>query len=206
MSGDDPAIGQYANYMKAVKLRVAAIDSLGMPPLCNSLPGEIQLESIFLQFRKILELIAMASLVANQKALAAARADFKKSWHASKILREIARINPGFYPEPVVENHLPDGMRSLEPCKHDVLTEHDFCQLYDRACGTILHTANPFGHQIQYRDFTDSVHPWRAKIIGLLNQHKIRLLGDPQAFWLIQMKVDGDDEVHFTRFEVHGPA
>ena len=59
-------------------------------------------ETIGLQFRKIFELIAFASLSANKKLYAAAYANFAKHWEASKLIANLHRINPDFYPVPIV--------------------------------------------------------------------------------------------------------
>lgn len=65
--------------------------------------GQINLdvELVFLQFRKILEQIAFASLVANKDAYSAARKNFATDWRAPKILKYLEAVNPHFYPEPL---------------------------------------------------------------------------------------------------------
>jgi hypothetical protein len=51
----------------------------------------------------ILELIALASLAANKSIFEQNQLKFSKHWHPTDILRDIERINPGFYPHPVTE-------------------------------------------------------------------------------------------------------
>src|SRR5690349_18473218 len=71
----------------------------------DSLDAEI----VFLQFRKILEQIAFASLAANKEAYSAARAKFANDWRAKKMLKYLEHVNPEFYPQPLriasVEQH-----------------------------------------------------------------------------------------------------
>jgi hypothetical protein len=58
-------------------------------------------ELIFLQFRKVLELIAFASLTANRVKYSAAHARFAEHWRAKDMLKELAKVNPDFYPMPL---------------------------------------------------------------------------------------------------------
>ena len=60
----------------------------------------IEVETICLQFRKILEKIMLMSLVANKEAYAEQNAKFAKHYHAERIMRDLERINPDFYPVP----------------------------------------------------------------------------------------------------------
>lgn len=62
--------------METVKLRTALIEDI-MKGKCN-LPDVPLIESAALQFRKVLELIAFGSLVANEKVYKATHADFAK--------------------------------------------------------------------------------------------------------------------------------
>ena len=195
----EAGIVQYCGYMEGVKHRISAIETMGSSPMIELLNGVIQIESIYLQFRKILELIAMASLITNKDAYSTARASFATDWHAARILKGIATVNPSYYPQPVVETSHPDGGKSLEP-RAEGLTEEEFGRLYDR-CGDALHTANPFGTPINYKSFTREVSEWRAKIIALLTMHKVHLLGDT-GFWLIQMAVIGSNKIHYSKWEL----
>ena len=54
-------------------------------------------ESIYLQFRHVLELIATASLSVNQVANDELRKEGRKKWHAGHILDAVETVNPGYY-------------------------------------------------------------------------------------------------------------
>ncbi|MFN0063672.1 MAG: hypothetical protein ACKVPX_14290 [Myxococcaceae bacterium] len=187
------AVKQYSQLMEDVKIRIATIMSLSAPPLKDKLPGPIQIESVYLQFRKILELIAMGSLLTNKELYAEAAADFAKHWHAGRILERLKSVNPHFYPQPVVDA----GGNHLVPASGG-LTMEEFADLY-KACGRALHSANPFGAPLDYRMFAGAVSGWLGKIIALLNMHKLHFFND-DGFWLIQMKTHESDLVHFYRF------
>ena len=57
-------------------------------------------ECIALQFRKTLELIALASLVANREEYAKQRANFSTDWNAKMIINTLDNVNPRFTPCP----------------------------------------------------------------------------------------------------------
>jgi hypothetical protein len=61
------------------------------------------LESTTLQLRKILELIAFGSLVANKDSYSTVYAKVSKTWNAGDLLRELEDVNPEFYPVPVIQ-------------------------------------------------------------------------------------------------------
>ena len=89
----------YANVMREVKWRVAALgEFLSLQEPASAPP--IGLESACLQLRQVLELIAFGSLCANKSAYSAVHADFAKHWNAELLLRDLERVNSGFYPVP----------------------------------------------------------------------------------------------------------
>lgn len=150
-------------------------------------------ESCCLQIRKILELIAFGSLVANKEVYSQEREKFATDWNAKFILRDMARINPEFYPRPILQNlsskvgveseweNLPES---------EFLTQEDFVKVYDK-CGAIMHAANPFGKQIDTIGYQNQITDWCSKIINLLNAHTIRLVGDEKNIYLFQMNEEG---------------
>jgi hypothetical protein len=48
------------------------------------------IESVYLQFRKILELIALGSLVANKNEFSKVYNDFAKCWNAQYLLKDLS--------------------------------------------------------------------------------------------------------------------
>lgn len=157
------------------------------------------IESVYLQFRKILELIAMASLIANKEVYAREHANFDSHWNARRMFASLERLNPDFYPHPIVES----GSGILDK-KDGFLTKADFITLYG-ACGEIMHTNNPYGGQTNYDAYLAQIPKWRALIMGLLNNHKIHLLNDSNMY-VIHMKEDRDDKVHGYTFAPVNPA
>lgn len=153
------------------------------------------IESVYLQFRKILELIAMGSLIANKEIYSQQNANFAQHWNARKILDSLEKLNPQFYPKPIIEK---DGGSNLVDKKEGFLTRDDFVTLYN-ACGEIMHTNNPYGNQTDYDEYLSSITKWRELIMGLLNNHKIRLLNDSNMY-VIHMQEARDNRVHGYTF------
>src|ERR1035437_3686805 len=59
------------------------------------------IELIFVQFRKVLELIAFSSLTANKDKYSVAYANFGVHWKAKSMLQAVGKLNPNFYPVPL---------------------------------------------------------------------------------------------------------
>jgi hypothetical protein len=157
-------------------------------------------ETIGLQFRKILELIVFASLTANKKLYATAYANFSKHWEASKLIGNLRRLNPGFYPVPIIITPDPaPHIRSAFALRTvGFLTADQLIQTHGR-CGKLLHAANPFGQVIDYDFYHQSFVEWHRLIIGLLNCHQVRLPNEPNM-WLIQMGDFSTDDVSYNIF------
>jgi len=198
-----PDIDKYCYLMEELKLRMSVIDFL-LQGGGHALYQPPTVESVCLQIRKILELIAFSSLTANKDIYSAAYESFASHWHAGRLLRDLAKVNPDFYPKPVVEipSKLPGVVSELKNREPDYLTKDDFVAVYDQ-CGGIMHAANPYGQEIDYATYQRQIPTWRSKIMYLLNTHQVQLVNEP-GFYLIHMKEDRDDRVHYYRFAPPG--
>jgi hypothetical protein len=139
-------VQKYADLMDKIKRRTVVVDAFGRRSASTTfVPTNI--ESVYLQLRKILELIAMGSLVANKAEYSKVYSEFSKCWNASYLLRDIERINPEFYPQPIIEKPCQElGAKVKWEKKTDgFLTKNEFLKLYEK-CGKIMHAANPYGN------------------------------------------------------------
>jgi hypothetical protein len=197
---EESGIVKYCNLMQEIKHRTAVISAFGSDKAGTPFRATT-IECVYLQFRKILELIAFGSLVANRREFSKVYADFAKCWNAHYLLRDIERINPGFYPHPIAE--LPAGkprvQAELAEKRDGFLTRVEFLKLYEK-CGAIIHAGNPYGSQVDYGYYERNIRSWRDKIIGLLNCHTIKLVNDPNLY-LLHMKEDRDNKVHHYVFK-----
>lgn len=193
-------IAKYCGLMEEIKLRISVIDffiggkghALYVPPT---------LESACLQLRKILELVAFGSLVANKDAYTAVYAKASKKWDASNLLKELEQINTDFYPVPIIEmpSDIPGTVTKHKKREGDFLTKSDFAEVYGR-CGVMAHAANPFGKGIDYARYQQELPFWRNKVVNLLSIHEIRLVNTP-GLYLIHMLENQDNKVHGYKFE-----
>lgn len=113
-----------------------------------------------------------------------------RSNHAKNILKEIEKLNPGFFPVPAVLTGR-DGNNThvvLQESKPNTLSREDFVTLYD-LCSHYLHVRNPFALDV-VPDFRRSLPEWLQRIRNLLEVHQVALIGG--EFGIVEMgKWDG---------------
>ena len=176
---------------------------------------DIELEEKALQIRKSLELIATASLIANETVYRDIACQTNNNYpKIREILRKIKEIHPRFYPEPFKNNndtptlYLPtkEGFtptrkripldESDEYLRYEVseLTkEQGFETVFER-CSEIIHS-NPF-NGTEYKTvmrYKNEVIRWTDLIINLLDCHVIRLLDEPIEY-IFRMNFDAIKE------------
>jgi len=148
------------------------------------------------------EQIPDSQVAANRKQYSSAYADFAKHWEAAKLVKNLQRINPDFYPVPVVEapTDKPLVAYDLRARDHDYLTKNELTEAHGR-CGQLMHAANPFGNPIDYAFYQRSFPVWMTKIVNLLGNHKVHLFGE-DGFWLVHMQEAGKgQDVSWYGFE-----
>jgi hypothetical protein len=197
---DQDYLNKYASCMEEIKKRTEVIRGF-LDGRCNALYKQTTAESICLQVRKILELIALASLVANKDEYAKVRTNFHKDWHAKRILSSIEEINANFYPKPTRQILDSTGEKVIETkdIKFGYLTRRDFENIYDR-CGGLLHAQNPFSNQKDIDSFLKIVPSWMEKIKILLNHHQAQLVREDLQLWVL-MQSNTDGKVQVTLFQ-----
>lgn len=185
---------KYANIMREIKFRVNTL----IVNIHNSPDDIINIESRYLQIRKVLELISLASLVANEDEFKKHSDKYNKMYNARLILQDIKRINPNYYPQPIRE-YRNENKNMWVNRKDGFLTEKEFVKLYEK-CGKLMHAQNPFSTPIDYAKYQLDLPNWIDKIMVLLNSHTIQLI-DSNDVYLIHMQEDGDDEIHYYTFK-----
>ncbi|MDP9177586.1 MAG: hypothetical protein M3O61_07900 [Gemmatimonadota bacterium] len=185
------AVQKYCTLMTEIKRRTAVIDAFSAG-ITHALYKATTIESTYLQFRKMLELIALGSLVANKDAFSSVYQGFAKYWNAELLMKDIERINPGFYPRPIIQEQStePGIAMNWVDRQHDYLTRDELIKLYKK-CGAIMHAANPYGSQVDLAYYEARIPYWRDRVRNLLNSHNIALVNDPNIY-LIQMGAIGE--------------
>lgn len=184
----------YCDCMEELKTRVAYVRSvLGGE---HQFPSELfAYESVSLHLRKILELIAFASLTANREQYANAHSRFRSHWNAKRLLDNLGELHPSFYPQPIRHAGTNDaGQHNFEPLHDGFLTQDEFVTLYDK-CSSVLHTWNPYRDGPRVVDFGYAPMEWVERIQLLLGLHKMTLSGS-DSIWIVQMNHPDDGKVH----------
>jgi hypothetical protein len=191
---------RYVQCMEEVKNRLVAAWSMFGNNTHTTPFRATNIEFACLQIRKILELIALASLSANKEEYSKQHANFSKHWRAKAILQAVEKVNPNFYPTPTREVGDPSGqIRDIELLTEGFLTKQEFSTVYD-LCSQTLHASNPYGEQINYPFFEKEIPVWLEKIKKLLNTHIVMLLNKRESLWIILRSQD-DGKVKGTIFK-----
>jgi hypothetical protein len=178
---------KYCEVMEEIKTRVLIIvDFINE----NRTTGNdlTDVEFVSLQFRKILELIALGSIVSNKEKYSEIREKFESDWNAKNIIRDLSRINPEFYPRPVIkaESTDPSVDYHFEQIMSGYLSKTEFLKLYEK-CGGLLHAENPFGGKKDYAGIKKNASDWVRKIQRLLDLHCVLAYGHEKV-WIVQMR------------------
>jgi len=189
----------YVELMNEIKKRSVAVLTMLQKKNSTAYPVT-NIEFMCLQIRKMLELISLGSLVINKSDFDEQKVKYEKFWHAERILNDIERINPDFYPKPVYEK--PSSVLGVKndiiDLKDGFLKRDEFAKIYEK-CGKIMHADNPFGSKVDLKYYESQIMTWLDLIVRLLNSHMIRLK-DNNDFYLIHMMEDRDDFVHGYNF------
>ena len=193
-------LGLYCTLMNEVKNRTFAVTQV-LNGLTTTTFEATNIEFMCLQIRKILELISMGSLVMNKDLFEEIGQKYSQYWNAKYILSDIERLNPNFYPIPIIE--VPSDQKKivndLQNKTSRFLTRDDFVKIYDK-CGMMMHASNPFGSKYDYDFYNKQINEWLDLIIELLNSHLIHIKGI-DGFYLIHMEETGEKGVHGYYFE-----
>jgi hypothetical protein len=178
----------YINCMEEVRDRVNFAKAVGAHRITTG-REVFDIELVFLQLRKILELIAFASLTAHKEKYSSAHEKFATHWKAKLMLRELEKINPDFYPVPIEQPQLQaDGVKHCPAVVNGFLTRDDFELLYDMT-GDILHTGNPFSLHSPILNMGYSAKEWISRIQALLGLHIVHLVDGKK--WIVQIPDEG---------------
>jgi hypothetical protein len=108
------------------------------------------------------------------------------------MLKELAKINPDFYPMPLKLPVLQEnGTKHFPAVTEGFLTKDDFEMLYGHA-GDILHARNPFTNKSLAVNIGYSVPQWVSRIQTLLGLHIMHLVDGKK--WIVE--VPGEGQIH----------
>jgi hypothetical protein len=179
----------YCNSLEEIKLRIKAVQSVVNKKVSLDSFGHEYFvdEFVFLQIRKILELIAFGSMSSNIVRYESNFKDFAGHWKAKKILEKLESINPDFYPCPMqpIISLAGSDKDEIENVMEGFLTIDDFEFLYD-AASEIIHSSNPY-KEAKKIDLKISIDDWMHRIASLLWFHQIILAGTNTSWFVYLM-------------------
>lgn len=190
----DIDVKRYSSLLAEVKLRMEVI-SEHLNGLRATKYVMTEVEFLCLQFRKVLELIAFSSVVANKEDYINAYPKYAKHYNAVKMLDDLLKVNPKCYPQPIkeVSEEVINGheVSNLGNLVFGFLTEDEFRDVYNK-CGGILHAENPYRTKIDVKGIRKQFGSWHKKIVTLLNNHTIIVSGGQyMIIGIMQAKEDG---------------
>ena len=171
----------YFNQMVEVKRRFVAIDRIlgAKKGKSRTLSEDTDNEFMWLQIRKIIELVTYSAIASDLERYSALRAQtngkVEDDRKATKILNRLSGINPKFMPAPLGNMvQQPDGSKhfeGLEEAKQATLNR--FTDLFNEA-SEHLHTPNPYGADAQTLEQTQREGS-RARVIEAFEYLKTAL-------------------------------
>ena len=181
----------YLRNLQEIKWRTEALDDIYLKKKSTRF-FVTNVEFCVLQIRKILELIALSALVSDVDVYREKLDNIEKMWNARLILREIEKIHPNFYPQPVYID--PNNKYNIIDIKEDYLTKDLFVKIYEK-CGKILHQASSFLNakdiEFEYKQVWNNISEWRRLIIRLLNTHIVKLYNSDLFYFIMADKETG---------------
>ncbi|KQY80846.1 hypothetical protein [Pelomonas sp. Root1444] len=220
----DPSIQPHERYrvaMVEIKQRLRAIDRVLGAKKPRTLTADLDNEFMWLQVRKIVELVAFGGVMADEGRYATLRAEakdnpnYRRDWKVGQILRRLAEITPHYLPRPLGDMLLlKDGTKHFEAGKEKEALER-FVEIYEVA-GEFLHAPNPFDEegverrrllieQSRVRLETEVKYLkdvlWIHVKIGLAfepGKDDVRLPANPETAWIVLLGPADDDEVRMA--------
>lgn len=223
----DPKASAHERYQAAmveVKRRLRAITRIQGAKKPRTLTLDTDNEFMWLQIRKVVELVAFASISSDETRYAALRAEAKdnpdhtRDWKVGDILKRLSKITPHFLPIPIRSVQVvAEGVWHFDEGEEKQTLER-FIEIYERA-GEHLHVPNPFAdatmerHQHLLSTSREQLFDDVKYLVGVLWTHaKVGLEFDPDqgepreaanpiSAWLVRLGWPDNDDVQIVLAE-----
>ncbi|MDE1348517.1 hypothetical protein [Vibrio aestuarianus] len=173
----------YCQIVEEIRLRVLYAEGL-------ALGGDdiVFIESVTLQIRKILELIAYLSIIVNRKSL---NHDERNAYHAKKIIENLQDKTEIFYPFPSRMIFSDSGVEpTLIPLPQDnYLSISEFVKLY-QMCGKVLHAQHPMKKKLNFSEIKYNNSVYLEKLKDLLAYHTIPVRLNDHEYVFLSVEID----------------
>lgn len=145
-----------------------------------------------LQLRKIIELIIMASLVANSDQYMAFYNRLGSVWNIKYICTDLKKINEDYFPKAIELNKDNGKISFIE----DTIQSEEIMLIHEKM-GKFLHATNPYGTMPNYIEAEKYIDDSLMRIMKLLNSHLIRLIDDIFLLVFMASSQDGHPVVYW---------
>jgi hypothetical protein len=174
-------LSEYQLLMNEVKYRLKLV--LQLIKHDAPYPEGIVKEFCFLQIRMVCELVGLGCLLAHGGIKGAQTLQLKKAYSPERIISELEKLHPNFFPEAFIPIKEPDGGLAIAEVKPGYLTKGELVKLHG-LCGQVLHRGS-------IERFLARAHApltsrketieWTEKLLKLLDHHIIFLSGMDKA-------------------------
>jgi hypothetical protein len=186
--------------MEEIKRRQLAIDEILHDQKSTSYKYT-NVEFVALQFRKIFELVILATLASHQQFFDGLTRKLAKEWQVSKIIAIVEKRNRGFYPEPIDRIRTDkEGVKDeWKPITSGFLTLDELIESHGKI-GTLVHANNPYREEKSLTEIEALFPIWRERLIRLLNNHLVRFPDDATVLYVGMQSVE-TGSVHTALFK-----
>ena len=195
-----PDYDSYKKCMEELKRRQFAVDEMLDGKNTTSFKYT-NVEFIALQFRKIFELVVLATLASHQHLFEGLARKLAKEWQVTKVVAIVRKKNPAFYPEPI--DRVPAAGQGIKDewnsIKSSYLTLDELIEAHGKI-GGLMHANNPYNEERLLNEIENQFPIWREKLIRLLNNHLIRFPDDETILYVGMQSAD-EGTVHMTLFK-----
>ncbi|MEZ2145973.1 hypothetical protein AAE026_27320 [Bradyrhizobium sp. DN5] len=202
MAGE-PDYANYTRCMEEIKRRQFAIDEILSERKTTSFKYT-NVEFVALQFRKIFELVILATLASHQHFFEGLARKLAKEWQVTKIVAIVRNKNPGFFPNPIdrASSANANAKDEWKPITLGFLTLDELVEAHGKI-GTLMHASNPYREEQSLSELESLFPSWRAKLTRLLNNHLIRFPDDETVLYVGMSNETGS--VHTALFKKQAP-
>jgi hypothetical protein len=183
----DEDLAQYADLLRDVRDRLSEARRLLDGP-----GSDYDLEHAALHLRKVVELVVLGSLITNQAALESAGRAFRGA-DAGETRKMVAKVNPDYWPIPVVEFYTSAATSQLFLLGPGYLRKDKWGAAYG-VTSEVLHARNPLRPPVDREACRGELKALTEKIHRLMLMHVVRPV-DREQMLVAQMEQFETNEV-----------
>ena len=165
----------YREMMKKINIRMNTLQSFLAKN--GERKEDFDMETVALNFRKILELLIYANLESNREDYYSIHAPERRDWNIKLLIDRIKLINPRYFPIPIIVTAKEGGRATGVNFKKYTglsMDEDDMITLFNY-CGKLLHEDKVDAIPIDAKECLSVFTDWYYKLRGLLMSHFVFL-------------------------------